>query len=114
MQHLTIKEAIEQGFTHYGDGDEGIWDLFPNTELDPALTYLLFDKKEKHPSLSGPELLDIIKTDMQQCSPFTDDEDQIGDAVDNAAVDWEDLANRLNTSLTAVIYYETTDIKLIP
>lgn len=120
MKHLTIKQALEQGYTHYGHFTikyfqrmKAIDKLSPDNIPDDAV---LFDKTPSYtPIISSAEIADIIADVMAEtCASETgeDDSDEIYDTV--KALDFSSAAQMINDALNHKKYYPLTDIILLP
>jgi hypothetical protein len=121
-KELTVKEAIEQGYTHWGydNGeyqsvqrleDVTVEDFEPNEWRggDPVLA----DKEPTYVQVETADLYtDLISNlrDSENC--FGDDTDEIDDLV-KGAVDWEGIAVKINDALKTRPYYPMTEIKLV-
>lgn len=111
---LTVKEAIEQGYTHYGydNGDfqslSRLDDITPEdfeynewrggdpvlAEIEP--TYVQVETADLY-----TDLISDLR-DSENC--FGDDTDEIDNIVKNA-VDWDDIAAKINVALKTRPYY---------
>lgn len=114
MEQLTVKEAIEQGYLYYFDeGMDNCCPLDLNETLEPGERFL-FDKEPQHPGTSAQNLFELVSEHIRDNTEFYDEDDQTIDAVKDAGVNWEELADKINAALQSVSYYEPTKIKLIP
>jgi V8-like Glu-specific endopeptidase len=118
---LTVKEALEQGYTKFGfDGREWQSALDLQTDID-ADTFsgqsgkpLLFHKEEYHPGIDAESIKDLL-ADHIACNHYDetgDDTDNVEDAV--RELDFESVAEMINEKLLSTTYYKLTDIELIP
>lgn len=120
-QTLTVKEAIEQGYTLYGydSADGGFQSLHSidglSAEDFEEFTDMVLAEKEPHyVGVNAIALYqDIIEDLMCSEDCLGDDTVEIDDLV-KTAVDWDDIAAKINAALKTRPYYRLTEIKLIP
>lgn len=122
-KELTVKEAIEQGYTHWGY-DNGEYQAVQRLEDITAEDFelkewrggdpVLADKEPVYVQVKTPDLYtDLIENLRDSGACFGDDTDEIDDLVKNA-VDWEDIATKINAALKTRPFYPMTQTKLIP
>lgn len=118
-ESLTVKEALEQGYTHYAEGlyedDMRIYPLSKASDAEPeeGVMRLLCEKE--------PTLLTVTPDDIigPLCETFAIDNevaDEDGDYDDilRKSVNWAQIAELINQGLAKRPVYYPTDIKLIP
>ena len=114
---LTVKEAIREGYTHYGiDGRdwqtvEDLGDIEDNDFEEWDL--ILFEKKSNCTSISNNELSDLLSDYIgeQDSENSGRDDDQVYDEIKN--IDYTEIVNTINKSLEKYKYWSSTNIKLI-
>ena len=119
VKELTVKEALEQGYTHYVYNDDGYQSL-----KDIADTELInFNKEDirivckepQHPAgIDSKEIAELL-ADHLQCQYedlVNDDTNSVFDAI--MELDFSDMENKIAEALEKINYYSATDIKLIP
>lgn len=122
MKKLTIKQAIEQGYTHYGYSDRE-WqsvnklhdDLFTELkgEYEPIDSLVLFEKEPRFPTANEDYIKEMVAEaisvdDSENCAR---DDDTIYHAV--MEVDFSNIISKINEKLKEHKYWMLTDIKLI-
>ena len=121
MKKLTIKEAIDQGYTKYGlEGRE--WqsvedlhdDVFEEQEEANWDDLVLFEKDASYPSIDSDTIAEklaeqIAENDAEECQ--RNDDDVVYNAV--KAIDYTEIADKINKELEQFKYWMLTDIKLI-
>lgn len=114
-QQLTVKEAREQGYTHYCQlHNEGRWRLSEVKNLPSDKdTFFLVDKDPTFLTVSPSDIYDDLAENLANNSEVEDDDDSLGDLI-RTAVDWESIAKDINLKLTSKRYYFATKIKLNP
>lgn len=120
---LTVKEAIEQGYTLYGYDGYGYQSLFEISDLDAdeiesaednGRTIIAADKEPRYVSVTVKDLYDdLIDNLMDREEAKGKDTREIEHLV-KTAVDWDDIAAKINAALKTRPYYPLTDIKLVP
>ncbi len=124
MQHLTVKEALEQGYESYFYNSDG-WQAMKyisDIEKDPTLIdwsrddiFLVEKEPRQAISLSEGELKDLI-IDQLECQYMDvtgdDDTNTISDAF--SGFDFKPFEEQVNKILEGITTYHTTEIKLIP
>lgn len=116
---LTIKEALEQGYTKYGYFNRE-WqttqnlhvDIFKDEEEYEHENLCLFEKKSKSTSISSEAIAEILSDhigcmDGDECAR---DDDIIYDVV--MKIDFTETANMINKKLEEYKYWMLTNIKI--
>lgn len=121
MAQLTIKQAIEQGYTRYGFASkewqtvEELHDyIFEEIEPDEHEDVVLCEKEGQYPSITRNEIADILseyigENDDEICAR---DSDEVYETV--KGYDFTYLSIELNSKLKKHEYWILTDIQLIP
>ena len=120
MEQLTVKEAIEQGYTKYGFESKE-WqhledlhnDIFEEIDEDDFDDLVLVEKVGQAPIFSVKEMSEILserigENDNEQCAR---DSDEVYTTV--AAIDYTDIVNKINKELEQHRYWMLTKIKLV-
>lgn len=115
---LTVKEALEKGFEHWGyEGREfqslnDLEDISPD-DFKSQNNLLLFSKEYTTPTCEE-NIKDFLADHIQEqwWSETTDDTNDVRDAIMD--LDLSDIADRINKALESKKYYTLTDIELIP
>lgn len=111
---LTVKEAIEQGYTRYcQESSEGCWKLkdvknLP-TNKDP---FYLVNKDPTYLTMRPEELYEDLVENFAISRDADDDDGRIGDAIVEA-VDWNEIAAKITDNLKKCPIYYPTKIKLV-
>lgn len=119
MEQLTVKEAIEQGYTHFGREGEDFQHLYQLDSVDARYIggddykYVVADKKAHYLSIDADSIWDMVQDSIMGSSEFSDDTDSIPDSL-KAEVPWEEYATKINSVLQGHPYWYLTDIKLVP
>lgn len=119
-EKLTVKEAIEQGYTHFGFADQEFQHLL---SIATDLNVSTFKKKVclfgKEPSscasISREEIADMLADHMSSSvgeDTGDDDTDDIYDII--IKLDFGPCAEMINSALSHKKYYSLTKIELIP
>ena len=117
---LTVKEALEQGYTKAGtkcNDWQSLVDLQDIKDYDSReTTFYLADQKENNPSIDAEQIKDLLidHISVNHCDETGDDTDDVYDLL--TAMDlseFEAIATKLNEILKAKKYFWLTDIKLI-
>lgn len=121
---LTVKEALEQGYTKCGYANESwqsVLDISELTELDFNRIHrshlVLFSKDEYHPSISAEQIKDLIADTVSDThgQDTGDDTDNVYDTLQAIELSqFESLVNHINEKLSEHVYWKGTDIQLIP
>lgn len=119
MEQLTVKEALEQGYTHFGRSGEDFQHLMQLESVDvngiddDGYNYVLANPKAHHLSIDADSIWDMVQDSIMGSSEFSDDTDSIPDAL-KTEVPWEEYAKKINSVLQGHPYWYLTDIKLVP
>jgi hypothetical protein len=119
MEELTIKEAIEQGYEKYGFLDKEwqttneLSDLDPNDDKENFEDIVLFEKNSSQPTIDDETIANMLADyiadqDSHDCGR---DDDSVYKTV--AAMDFKDIAAKINKELEQHEYWMITDIKLV-
>ncbi len=120
METLTVKEAIDQGYTKYGFSDKE-WqntqelhdDVFKEVEEENWEDLVLFGKESSHPNIDAKTIGELLSehigiNDSEECAR---DDDEVYTTV--SAMDFSDVAKKINKELEKHKYWMLTDIKLV-
>jgi len=120
MKQLTIKQAIDEGYTKYGFASRD-WqttqdlhdDIFDEVEPEDWDDIVLFEKESTTPSISAKEIAELLSdyigdNDSEECMR---EDEQIYDAV--KAIDFTDISEKINKAMESHKYWMLTDIKLV-
>ena len=119
IKELTIKEAIKQGYTKYGFQNRE-WQLV--NDLSDALTEIeedewedivLFQKKSLQPKISKERIAELLSDNIgdEDSDESGRDDDCVYETV--KAIDFTDIAEKINKELEQHEYWTLTDIKLV-
>lgn len=113
---LTIKQALEQGYTHYGEPYESwqhLYSLKDTTDKDiEEQNYVVFSKQSNQPSIDEEIIKDFLIDHLG-------DPDNCGGRDDNEiathinGLDFSSFTEKINKEMNQFKYYWQTDIKLI-
>lgn len=115
-ESLTVSEAIEQGYKYFvGQDYESLWTLSDAKGIED------FDKFEWYLCAKEPTVLTVEPTGIYKDlaenfainNEVADDDDSFHDMI-IGAVDWEEVAGKINKALSNRPVYFATKIKLIP
>lgn len=115
---LTVKEAIEQGYTHYGrEGDEynkRIDKIQPESLYFPERPVFLIDKDNSyHFTISAKSIEEwVVETLVGEQDEVSDPDGEL--SVLAADADYQKLADDINERMSKIKYRDLTDIELIP
>lgn len=116
LQQLTVKEAIEQGYTRYSaDNTEYIYylsDVLEQPDFD-QFEWILIDKEPTFLTVSPEEIYNDLAENFAINRDVDDDNCDISDAIIEA-VDWDTVAAQITEKLKEHPIYYPTKIKLIP
>lgn len=115
-QQLTVKEALEQGYTRYiGDGEEvaGYLSDIEMEETDLSGTWWLVEKESTTIEISANEIYEDLADNFSDNHELYDDDNSFRDLI-ISAVDWEAIAAQINEKLKTRPVFFPTSIKLIP
>jgi hypothetical protein len=117
IQKLTIKEALEQGYTLCG-ADKGEWTplhkIESMTEFDFQEEKIMIAEKEyDSPTINANSIRDMIAESMESNwgNDTGDDTEQVYDEV--MKLDFTQCAEMVNKALEGIKSYELSDIELI-
>lgn len=120
MKTLTVKEAIEQGFTMYGyakteeqKAQKLTIDVFKEEPEHKQKLLVLFDKHNSCPSTTTEEISEILSeriglNDEEEC--YRDNDDVY---VTVSEIDFTEIVKTINKALEKHSYWMITDIKLV-
>lgn len=115
MERLTIKEALEQGYTHFGYKGleyQTINELSDITDEDIERGVCLFSKEYTTPTCE--EDIQTFVADHIQDNWSAETQDDTNDVYQAImAIDLSDIAKRINNVLQDKKYYTLTDIELV-
>jgi len=123
MNQLTVKQALEEGYTHFvyaSDGYQAIKGIEDVLKDEKAIDFsrddiYIVSKEPFHPSApDNEELKDLIAEHVwvNHHDNTGDDTDAVFDAV--KAIDFNDISERIQSALNGLNYYHQTNIKLVP
>lgn len=121
-EQLTVKEAIEQGYTHYGYDNGGFQHLSTLEDISPADLEesewrgghpVLAQKEPFFMSISADDVRDNVTDHICDQEEYMDDSGTIEDALKEMDI-WEGFAAKINDTLKKHPYWYLTEIKLIP
>jgi hypothetical protein len=126
IKQLTVKEAIEQGYTNWGHDskDGGFQRLgevkdFTNSDFKDAVNYgygdpVLAQKEPYYMSIDAEQLQELVADQIMSRDDFKDDDlNTIPDALKE--IDgWEEFAAKINDKMKELPYWYLTEIKLLP
>lgn len=113
---LTVKEAIEQGYTHYGrEGDEynkTIAKIQP--EYFPEIPVFLVDKDTAyHFTISAKSIEEwVVETLVGEQDEVSDPDGELSELA--AEADFQKLADDINERMSKIKYRDLTEIELVP
>lgn len=112
---ITVKQALEQGYVHFGYKGleyQTLNELSDITDEDIETGVCLFSKEYTTPSCED-NIKEIIADHVQDqwYSETNDDTSDVYDAI--MAVDLSDISDRINKVLEDKRYYTLTDIELV-
>jgi hypothetical protein len=120
---LTVKEALEQGYTLYGYEEYEYQSLSEISDLDAdefesaeahGRTIIAAEKEPSFVSVKVEDLYDdLIDNLMDREEAHGDDTREIEHLV-KTAVNWPEIADKINAALKTRPYYTLTQIKLLP
>lgn len=114
-QQLTVKAAIEQGYTHYGfEGDEY------NNRIDeielgyfPDSAFLVDKDNSYHFTVSAKSIEEwVVETLVGEQDEVSDPDGELSELAGGA--DFQKLADDINERMSKIKYRDLTDIELIP
>lgn len=120
MEQLTLNQALEQGYTHFGYSDDGYQPMNDLTDFDAEQATgkeCLFSKEFRSPSVDAESLRELIADDTENNwdADIDDDTSDVLHIINSMPIHhFEALAKEINDELSRKHYYSLTDIKLIP
>src|ERR1700751_1574093 len=116
-EKLTIKEAIEQGYTHFTE-EEGecliILNSLDANDLEyyaEKVCYIVDMSAPRHYTISADEIKDIVTTYVSGQEEMADEDEKLITITESH--NYNELAESLNKRFSDIKYYEPTDITLI-
>lgn len=115
MKKLTVKQAIEEGYSHWGYKDreyqyaQNLEDIVDD-DFNTDETLVLFEKEPFYRSISASEIQDLIFDYMYDNDETSDDTDFMDDRFSES--DFKPLSDLINKKLSDYPYYFLTDIEL--
>ena len=124
MEQLTVKEALEQGYTHatYNTDDftycrkidrikEGDFDL----AQEMFGSYILATKEASHYSFNDNTIKEVLNNHIYNQDEFNDEDGELAAIALEGCEDLlKQLTDKINENLTKKNFYFQTNIKLIP
>lgn len=116
---LTVSQAIAQGYTLYGYADRDYQSLYNLADIQPQdfeyapQSLVLAGSEPQYMSIDGESIWDFVQDSVLANSEICDDTDDIA-ALLKSEIDWEEIAQKINTALQKKPYYFLTQIKLVP
>ena len=119
MKELSIKDALEQGYTKYcfnSDGFQGLLDISGNIDpSDLAREDIRIVEKEPYSpaGISSKDIAELLAEHIESnhMDDSGDDTEQVFDAIKE--LDFTDAEHKIGEALSKLKYYRATDIKLI-
>lgn len=117
-EQLTVKEALEQGYEYYVYDDDGYQALKHISDMDMDFTrddISIINKDSYSPAgLDAKSIAETLAEIINDAHVWDsgDDTDQVYDAI--IAIDFRDVEERIDQALGKLIYYRSSDIKLVP
>lgn len=113
MKELTLKEAIEQGYTCALDDNGEYFILLSDVDEYSFEHHTLYlgDKTPFKFYIGSSAIQNLLENYVEDQDEVNDEDGKLYDKLAN--VDWEAVANLINPVFTTD-YYSVTDIKLIP
>lgn len=117
---LTIKEALEQGYTKVGTDASGWQSLYELSDLSPVdfegnTKYFLADKEAQYHLRNAKDLAEMIADRISD--DFADEtgcDDVNGIFEELKAIDFSAICQKINYVMTSHPYWNLTKIELIP
>lgn len=113
-KQITIKEALEQGYTHYTLDGSGVSDKISNLNEDDlkyGWKYLLLEKIGKSFSIDADTIQDILGDYILNQDEFYSEDDTLHDEL--AEADFDKMAELVNVGFKTLFRFPT-EIELIP
>lgn len=113
---MTLKQAIEAGYTHFGYANrdwQPIVELSELTDEQYDSDLRLFAKEFRQPSISAESIKEILADNMESDwgDDTSDDTNQVYDEVNK--LDFESTSQMINTALSHIKAFKLTKIKLV-
>lgn len=113
---LTVNEAIEQGYKYYtGQDYESHWRLKegpqPHSDFDKFVWYLI-DKEPTILTVSPSDIYEELADNFAMNNEVGDENDNFGDLI-RTAINWQEIAEKINAALKSRPIYFPTKIKLV-
>lgn len=118
QKQLTVAESIAQGYTSFIYNNDGFQTIKSIEHDDPDFTredISLVEKEFYHPAgLDGKAIAERLADQIQDDHSWDsgDDSSDVYDAI--MAIDFSDVAERIDKVLEKLKYYRSANIKLIP
>ena len=118
---LTVKEALEQGYTRCGYGNEEWQTALHIADLDSEdfnvvgrNRLMLMSKEHRAPSVTSSQISDLIADNVSEMhgNDTGDDTDSVYDLI--KAMNFNEIVSDINATLSTYKYWDMTDIELIP
>ncbi len=110
MQKLSVKEAIEQGYTYaMSINSEG--ELIPLEGIDLSKgVYVLTSKNATPFTISDDLILELVDDYLCNQDEVGDEEGHLNELA--STVDYSDITKKINEAFSNTKYYYSTDIRL--
>lgn len=118
MNQLTIKEALEQGYTYCGKKSDSYNSLHTIKDLHPIDfgedKLYLYSKQGVSPAITAECLKDMISDHMESDwgNDTGDDSEQVYEKA--MELNYEPFADMINAAMADIVSYSFTEIELIP
>lgn len=117
MEKLTVKEALEQGYTYYGYKDldeQSIKKLDRPYGIDfEKGVAVLAEKGSSTYSIAGGTIRELVSDHILAQDEFSDEDAELCDLADKATL-YDALADEINSLMSTKKFWFLTDIELIP
>jgi hypothetical protein len=115
---LTVKQALEQGYTHYvfnSDGFQSLKDIVHISDEDFNRDDIrVVEKESYHPyGISSKDIAELLADHLESNNGENtgDDTSQVYDTI--MELDFTEAENKITEALSAINYYRASKIKLI-
>lgn len=117
QEQMTKSQALKAGYTKYGFDNESYQSTrelsdIEDYEFNDPRGVMLFDIKPSYPSVDAESLLDMVHDTVVGDMDFRDDTNDVFDNL-KGKVNWEEMAEKINSALREKPYYYLTNIKLV-
>lgn len=114
MEQLTLKEAIEQGYSYAMEEDgEGMLIPLAHAFLFDGETKYTLASKETFPfQIADDVVSDLVGDYLCNQDEVADDDGYLNDLA--ASVDYSEITKKLNEAFSVTKYHYPTKIQLIP